>query len=60
MALTTEDKEYIDGVVETEGFDYGFKHYTNFPDIKDKKFHQLRKAYLAAREELVNYCGIED
>src|SRR5579863_3880705 len=44
-------------VIECEGFDYGLRHYTSFKEIKDKKFHQLRKAYIAAADALEKYIS---
>jgi hypothetical protein len=44
-------------VIDNEGFDYAFRNYSDFPEIKDKKFHVLRKAYVLAAEALANYVG---
>lgn len=60
MALTGEEYELIDGCIENEGFDYCFVHYSEFSEIKDKKFHKLRLKYLDARGDLAEYIGIED
>jgi hypothetical protein len=51
---------YIDEIVDIEGFDYAFVHYSDFKEIQDKDFHQLRDNFLTARRELVEYCGLED
>lgn len=58
--LSNEDFETIDCMIDNEGFDYSFKHYSEFPEIKDKKFHKLRLKYLSARDALAEYIGIED
>jgi hypothetical protein len=58
--MTGKEFELVNDVVECEGFDYGFVNYTSFDEIKDKEFHRLRKKFLKARENLTNYCGIED
>ena len=68
--MTGKEVNYVKGCVENEGFDYAFVHYTNFNGeaggesksslVKDKKFHQLRAAFLAARTALIDYCGLED
>ncbi len=42
-------------VIEQEGFDYAFAHYSNFKEIKDKLFHEYRKKYLAARKVFTKY-----
>lgn len=41
--------------VEIEGFDYAFRHYSSFSEVKDKKFHALREKYVAAAEALEAY-----
>lgn len=46
--------------IENEGFDYAFVHYSDFLEIKDEKFHELRKAFLAAREALTEYIDCEE
>ena len=45
--------------IENEGFDYAFTSYSNFETVKDEKFHELRRAFLKAREELQEYLGVE-
>jgi hypothetical protein len=58
--MTKKDKYYVATKVESEGFDYAFIHYSSFEDIKDKKFHELRLAYIKATKELSDYIGIEE
>jgi hypothetical protein len=58
--MTEKEKEYVLAKIENEGFDYTFIHYSNFKDIKDKKFHELRLAYKKAAEELSEYVGVEE
>ena len=55
-----KDADRVRDTVECEGFDYAFRHYSHFEEIKDEEFHRLREAYLKAAEELIDYCGIED
>lgn len=59
-AMTGKELRYVDATVENEGFDYAFVHYTDFKNIKDEKFHELREAFLKARQELIDYCGLEN
>lgn len=40
-----------------EGFHYCFKNYSNFDEIKDEHFHELRLAYLKAAKELEDYVN---
>jgi hypothetical protein len=53
--MTQEELENVIGSVGKEGFDYCFQSYSNFKEVKSKKFHAIRKKYLAAAEELENY-----
>ncbi len=57
--MKKEDKEYLQERVENEGFDYCFVHYSDFEEIKDKKFHELREAYCKAQEALAEYLDID-
>lgn len=47
--------EYVVACIDYEGFDYTFMHYDTFKKVEDKRFHNLRKAYLEARKNLANY-----
>ena len=58
--MKSSDHEEILSRIENEGFDYAFAHYSDFSEIKDKEFHNLRKNFLKARKELVDYVGFED
>jgi hypothetical protein len=59
--LNTEDAIHVQGVVESEGsMDYAFRYYSGFKEIKDKKFHSLRKAYVKAAQELSDYARLEE
>lgn len=60
MALTKKDKENVLGTIECEGFDYTFLSYTSFDEIEDKKFHELRKKFVDAANELKEYIGEYD
>lgn len=51
----------IRGKVESEGsMDYTFRFYSEFADVKDKKFHKLRKAYVEAAQALADYCRLDE
>lgn len=50
-----EDLYYILARIENEGFDYCFRHYSNFEEIDDVEFHRLRLAYISAANELEEY-----
>ena len=51
------DAESVNQVIEADGFDSAFSHSSTYRDINDMKFHELRKAYLAARTELMEYIN---
>jgi len=41
--------------MDAEGFDYCFDGYSNWDDVIDPTFHELRLKYLAAKLELEQY-----
>lgn len=51
---------YVRATVENEGFDYAFRSYSDFEDIKDEEFHELRKAYVEAANALAEYTGCDE
>ena len=50
-----DDLIYLNAKMRDEGFDYCFRHYSSFEEIKDEKFHELRLKYIQIAEELENY-----
>ena len=50
-----EDLTYLNAKMRDEGFDYCFRHYSSFEEIKDEKFHELRLKYIQIAEDLENY-----
>jgi hypothetical protein len=60
MVMTQRDKDYLAAKIDSEGFNYTFIHYSDFKDILDPKFHELRKAYIKAEKNLARYIGLED
>lgn len=57
--MKTEDLQYIQDTIKNEGTYYAFIHYSNFEEIEDEKFHELRTAFINAAKELVEYCGLD-
>lgn len=55
--MKATDAESVLSMINTEGFDHTFNHLTTFRDIGDHKFHELRKAYIAASKELMDYVS---
>jgi hypothetical protein len=51
------DAESVLAVIQAENFDNAFSHYSSYRDIQDTRFHDLRRAYLAARSELMDYVN---
>lgn len=47
----------VQEVIDREGFDYAFREYSEFKQVKDKKFHQLRMAYIDAANELEKFIA---
>lgn len=55
-----DEKELFEEVkcaMENEGFDYCFRFYSNFSDIKDEKFQKLREQYVKITNELEQYVN---
>ena len=50
-----EDWQMVRYRMDNEGIDYCFKHYSNFEEIKDEKFHELRNKFLTSLDEIQNY-----
>ena len=51
------DADSVIQVIQAESFDSAFSHYSTYKDINDTKFHELRKAYISARNELMDYVN---
>jgi hypothetical protein len=57
ITMSQNDAESVLQIVGAEGFDSAFRHYSSYRDINDTKFHELRKAYIAASNELIDYVA---
>ena len=53
--MKASDAESVLAIINAEGFDSAFNHYSSYRDINDRKFHDLRRAYIAASKELKEY-----
>lgn len=58
--MKAADKRKVRDLTELEGFDYAFCCYSDFKEIKDLKFHELRRVYLNATRALRDYIGDKD
>lgn len=47
--------EDVRDIVDSEGFDYGFRFYSEFLEVEDEEFHRRRAAYVEAARELDDY-----
>lgn len=45
--------ELVKHKISWEGFDYCFRYYSDFEEVKDEKFHELRKGYLNGKVQSV-------
>lgn len=56
--MNDNERMEVCDAIESEGFDYAFTCYSLFSHIKDKKFHELRQAYLDATRALEDYLKL--
>jgi len=54
------DRQSVIDIIDQEGFDYSFAHFSSFEEIRDKKFHELRAAYIDARNALLDYIDFDE
>lgn len=55
--MTNEEKRRVRDTIEEEGFAYAFVSCSEFGYVADEKFHELRRAYVAAHAVLQRYVG---
>lgn len=53
--MNAKDLRYVRDTIENEGFHYAFVNYSDFEQVKDRKFHSLRRAYEKAAKALAEY-----
>lgn len=60
--MNKRDVEILTRCVDKEGFEYAMLHYSSYdhtsPErnrVDDEKFHELRKNFIKAHDELANY-----
>jgi hypothetical protein len=54
-----EDLQMVEYKMDAEGFHYCFACYSDFEEVDDPKFHELRLAYLKAADELETYVSTQ-
>ena len=52
---TLENWDRLKYRIEQEGIEYCFKHYSDWQEIEDEKFHELRLKLLESMSELERY-----
>lgn len=57
--MTKKEKSAVENICELEGFDYGLSNWDLRGEVKDEKFHELRDAWLVARQALADYAGVD-
>lgn len=55
--LSEQHADSIISIIQTEGFDAAFSHYSTYRDISDPYFHSLRQNYIDAAAELMTYLA---
>lgn len=57
MSDGTESLQPVRDAIESEGFDYCFRAYSNFSTIGDADFHHIRRDYVNAARALEDYVN---
>jgi hypothetical protein len=52
---TLKDWDRLKDSIKEEGIEYYFKHYSDWEEIEDEKFHELRLKLLESISELERY-----
>lgn len=58
--MTEEERdnwEVLNFKMESEGFDYCFRKYSNWGEIEDETFHTLRETYNQVASQLETYVA---
>ena len=55
LVVTLDGNLIEPGDLDEEGFDYCFTGYSNWEEIEDVKFQELRAAYVKSQQELEDY-----
>jgi hypothetical protein len=60
MGMSVEEQDKWNAVqyrMSEEGIDYCFEHYSDFKEIEDEKFHELRLKFIESMFNLRNYVN---
>jgi len=58
--MLKKQQDYVKAIVECEGFDYTFCHYSDFEEIIDEEFHKAREAYEDAAAKLKKIISFDN
>lgn len=53
--MKKKDARHVLHRIDWEGFDHCFMNYSNWEEVKDERFHELRTRYVEAASELQRY-----
>lgn len=53
--MKREDAQRVNERIKQDGLNYTLMFYSNFSEIKDEKFHQLRLAFIKSATEFQEY-----
>ena len=56
--LSDDDKEELNSAIDNEGFDYALSGYSDWKEIKDAKFQQLRKQHNSIQDKLNKFLDL--
>ena len=57
MKTELENWESVQYRINEEGFEYCFKGYSDWKEIKDENFHELRLGFLKSMEDISEYIN---
>lgn len=55
--LTSKERLKLWDKIDHEGFDYCFRGYSEWEEIKDSEFQKLREQYVSSADKLENYIA---
>lgn len=51
---------YVALCCENEGFDYAINHYSDYKEVTNKEFIDLKNQYEDARAKLMEFLGVDE
>lgn len=58
--MTNKQLNQVNEVIDYEGFEYTFIDHSNFEEIDDDQFHELRLKYEEAHNALYEYLRVDE